>query len=1583
MLARQLASALSAVHAQRFVHRDIKPANILLGDDGAARLIDFGLAGGTDDRGANKPPVGTLLYAAPERNGSLRLAVDGRADLYSLGVVLYEALTGVTPFVSDSVDELIRKHGSEPAPQLKHTRPDVSATLSAVVDKLLAKDPDDRYQSGASLLYDLEQLTTLAPNRLGQAHADARLEALLPLFGRNDEMAKLVARLAQAEHGQGSVVVLSGERGIGKTRIVQELERRAISGQALVVSAKRGTDTAPLAAVRSMLEQIAQLPHRLPEAERAAFHLRMVSAAGEYAPFLARACIALRPVLGAANEQSSGEVGHDVLADAVAEFLIELSNRSGVGMMVFEDAQTLDSASMGVLRRLAYRAPSACLLVVCVVGAGGIQAAPELARQLEGHVKLELAVEPLREAALAELATEYLGGRRLDAELVSHLTVRSHRNPRLLLEYIDALLGAGALRPHAGAWLFERRTLNQLALPEDAAQLFVARAKALVPAHLSVLKVASVLGMTVRRDRLLALCGEQVTDLSRALQTGEELRLLEQIDGRSHVFVDERVRGWLYGQLDEGERRRLHRHASALSEQTHKGEEESVFEAARHAALGVLADTSEHALSLNLAAGGLALDRRATREALDFLECARSIAETYEIRQSALLLEKLGDAHAQAGHVDQAVLLYQKASERTEDAVTSGSLQLRIAELHMTANFDTTAMEAHLFSAWRSLGYAMPKNSPSGLFWFVFYALLATFMDWTGVGVGGANDKRHAKLTYRVLESTSKWAYLSNHFFILLALAFRLFYAGLRVGPSRELAYAYGTHCASLANMGFPQRWSDYYLNKARRAAKALSDRTAEVRVEYWEKVARAQRGELVQHARTLDELLAKHGRWLDPGDLFFAYMELALSYQLRGYYANGNAVMRRCLNEIAAKAGADASQARVCKEMIAHGELLFMRPGEVARLPSRVMDPQKDSFMWFQTWSVQLGVRCETLDHENFDEAIDNVERARRSPMTAGWQFSHYWLLKGHARLEQCFLASGAEKPKRIAQLKLVIAELRYVEKIPVYRLQRLVFQAGVHHFEGRHDEALAALGKAEQLAVGQDSPQGLYDCLRIRGRMAVSVGEQAAGARDLSLAHCIAENQGWLHRARQLRKLLDAGGSFAASSRNVSSSIHALTLSSDSSLASGQMSITRLRRDRDALLEVSLAASQLLEPAAQAVVALDTLLSLLGGERAFFFVWREEQEALVLVAARGARGVDLNATFEYPNSIVEWVREHRSAVVLNGFDEAARLGSDTAVRLGLRSMISTPVMLRERFCGVLYLDSAVAKGVFTEDDIEILNAVAHQVAVSQETARSAQREIERRELEKDLQLTAAVQALLLPKEDVLWSGDLEVAGSFEAANQSGGDFWYADVLPNGTIRVLVGDVTGHGAGAAMVSAVMAGCYRALRLSTPDASTETLLSAMDKTLRFVCEGKYTLPLSALDVAPGTGSVTWWTAAAPPILWLSKEGQVEPVIGKGLALGSEEFSCGQRSLELAIGERLLIFTDGVSELDMPGGRQLGLRRLTELFRQTHDMPLQQAREQMIQALRLASGDGPRSDDVTFVIIGRCERAGTLTTSAPT
>ena len=158
-VALQTCKALEAAHAKGILHRDIKPENIFVCRDGTLKLMDFGLARLLDAANSTQSGmiVGTISYMAPEQLRGEKL--DVRTDLYALGVLLYEYLSGVTPFAADNPGAVLLKHLNEPPPPLRDKLPTLPAEIEAIVLKLLAKNPDDRYPSATALREALENPT--------------------------------------------------------------------------------------------------------------------------------------------------------------------------------------------------------------------------------------------------------------------------------------------------------------------------------------------------------------------------------------------------------------------------------------------------------------------------------------------------------------------------------------------------------------------------------------------------------------------------------------------------------------------------------------------------------------------------------------------------------------------------------------------------------------------------------------------------------------------------------------------------------------------------------------------------------------------------------------------------------------------------------------------------------------------------------------------------------------------------------------------------------------------------------------------------------------------------------------------------------------------------------------------------------------------------------------------------------------------------------------------------------------------------------------------------------------------------------
>jgi serine/threonine-protein kinase len=178
----EVARALAIAHARRMVHRDVKPQNVLIDADGRGKLTDFGISRQLEQQGitATGRVLGTTDYVSPEQ--AMGHAVDPRSDIYSLGVVLFEMLTGDVPFHADSLVGVAMKHVNEDLPDVQRRRPEVSAAVAAVLERATTKDPRDRYQSAGEMLDDLEAALEVEAARAGETTGEATsvLEALPP-----------------------------------------------------------------------------------------------------------------------------------------------------------------------------------------------------------------------------------------------------------------------------------------------------------------------------------------------------------------------------------------------------------------------------------------------------------------------------------------------------------------------------------------------------------------------------------------------------------------------------------------------------------------------------------------------------------------------------------------------------------------------------------------------------------------------------------------------------------------------------------------------------------------------------------------------------------------------------------------------------------------------------------------------------------------------------------------------------------------------------------------------------------------------------------------------------------------------------------------------------------------------------------------------------------------------------------------------------------------------------------------------------------------------------------------------------------
>jgi hypothetical protein len=250
-LALAIARALGGVHAGGLMHKDLKPGHILVAPaPGAGRFTGFGLASRLRrEHAAPDPPevlAGTLAYMAPEQTGRMNRSIDARSDLYALGVTLYEMLTGSLPFVASEPMEWVHCHmARQPVPPAERVR-GLPLAISAIVMKCLAKTAEDRYQTAAGLVVDLqhclaawEATGTIAPCAPGAHDIPDPLRIPEKLYGREAEVGRLLEAFDRVvAQGPPELVLVSGYAGVGKSSVVQELHKVLVPSRGLFAAGK-------------------------------------------------------------------------------------------------------------------------------------------------------------------------------------------------------------------------------------------------------------------------------------------------------------------------------------------------------------------------------------------------------------------------------------------------------------------------------------------------------------------------------------------------------------------------------------------------------------------------------------------------------------------------------------------------------------------------------------------------------------------------------------------------------------------------------------------------------------------------------------------------------------------------------------------------------------------------------------------------------------------------------------------------------------------------------------------------------------------------------------------------------------------------------------------------------------------------------------------------------------------------------------------------------------------------------------------------------------------------------------------------
>ncbi|MET0415094.1 MAG: AAA family ATPase, partial [Actinoplanes sp.] len=1084
---------LAAAHRAGLVHRDVKPGNIMVSAGRSAKLIDFGLAqlGESGLAADEDKAVGTFLYTSPEQSGMLKRPVDGRSDLYSLGVVLFECLTGRLPFEAGDVGELLRLHLTAPVPDLAELCPGVDPALAAVVLRLLAKDPDDRYPDAAAFLAALQAGPAVVR---------------WPLCGRDAERDRLAERWQRALDGQGGVAVIRGAAGSGRTRLAEEAADAVTSGVLLRATCAQD-EALPMAALRAAIDDHLDAVGRLPEPQRAAAEQVLRAAAETAGPALiARQSARLGALLGDAA-RSGAEIRDDHVFAAAAAFLGDLARRAGGLLLVLDDAHWLDPASREVLTRLEPDLPALPLLVL-------LTEQDDAGAPLALTAGLEVVCEPLEAAAVDQLVASRLPGATVTAELTRHIAARTDGSPLAVVAYLLRLLDAGMLTPLWGVWHFDETGAAALPAAAGIRALLASRLATLTADDRDFLVTAAVAGARFRPETLVAAGGSEDRVVA-AVGAAVDRRVLEARAGGWFVFMHPLLREELLDGVGEDRLCRLH---AALADALESlpdtlRDADHVYAVARHhRRAGTYVPAGKRRDSA-LAAGLRALDDQAPAEAIDYLEDVLAADGT----PSTAVLHPLALAYLRAGRLGEAGTTIERALEHEPDRRARAQLLITEIELHHTVWDDEQAL-ASTGRALSELHRPLPGNGLGQLFAALSVGLAGAAVRRTRLGYGTATGRRREDLAAlaATLDAGGYAAAIGMRLREAGVLAMRAMYAVNRLGPCPEYVRVYalvGYVTAVVKLRGSAERC----FKRAARVADELGDPALAAYVEWLRGCAWLFGG--YDDGSKWEETITKHARWFGPAQYLPGHATRGIRQVLRGYVAESQVEYDRALSRVDDPASVQRASVGMLGVMI---PAIGGRPGEAAAAVATLRAALPGGGTLVQRANMLVAAACAAIEQGEFGERFEQIVAEFRGLglQHRGMMTQHKWFyaFQTHGRMAQLRLATDEDRPQRIAAAKDAVKDLRRVRKgSPLLNAAYLIGEAALAQLLGNPTKAIEWSDKAERVARLNDAPLVHFEVARFRARAFRQLGMANESDRQARIALSLAGTHGWEMRRRQ----------------------------------------------------------------------------------------------------------------------------------------------------------------------------------------------------------------------------------------------------------------------------------------------------------------------------------------------------------------------------------------------------------------------------------------------------------------------------------
>ncbi|MBN1897781.1 MAG: diguanylate cyclase [Spirochaetes bacterium] len=1318
---KQITEALDYVHSRNILHRDLKPGNVIIDQAKKIKILDFGLAHVMELRQIKEMAeiIGTFGYMSPEATGIINKPVDERSDLYSLGIIFYRLLTGEMPFVGKEISQILHKQVAAIPVRPGKVNVNIPKALEDMIMKLLDKEPEIRYQSAIGFLHDIARFEKGEKTFvIGEMDQKKKLTYRSRLVGRAKEFNDLKELYDKAKAHSGSLCFIAGEAGIGKSRLVEELRGYVYEqgGMFFMGRCFNQENKMPFHPFKDITDDYIRRIKREGQELKKQEGKRLKKIFGDLTGIILKFNSNMSEILGQVSEITpldDPEKENKRYLMEYVKFLTSLSGRKQNVVLFIDDIQWADEGSLSLIEELLRKSRTNNLFLLATYRDDEIGRDHSIHRIKKESKAMHYPLEEIKLShfnfgRMRRLAAEVLGERESKADKIArYLIDKTKGNPFFAITILRELVERKALIWEEGSWKENWSKINKLPVSSNIVDMLLLRIKDLPEKEAKLLSISSVIGREFQIDMIQDLMKESRDILVHLIDSTIEKQLLEKSSRKGALmFVHDRVRDAFYARMTKKERVKYHLMiGTALEERNKQNIEEVIFDLAHHFIEG---GDKHRSLQYGIRAADRAKENYANEEAIRYYNIVLNILEKEKTKDKRWMQAKEGliEVYLSAGKSNEVINLCKEILPLKRNPFEKAKLYIHMGQAHLNMGSWVESEEV-IARGLSLLGEKVPRRKSEVMMALVREAAVHFFHSFLNRYYlkKQVKHKDPQDITIIVTHHSLDWMYILTDISKFIHSVLRgLHIAQSRLGRSKELAASIGAYASLL--MSIPMfKGAEKYHFKALEIRRELGDERELAQSLQFIGYYYQFKGEYAKSRDYLGQAAEKYRLVEDIWNLGMTLQGIGIDYLYSGDFREAVGHLLEYLKiseEIKDDFGITSCLGYLIEVYLEQGEIDTAE--KALRRGYSIVQAKK---LPFPLLGMHIGMSILSYEKGNYADAIKYAQLAREINETHDFlknYTANLYFVLADAHIENY----KKKKKKDRGHLKLIRSLCRDALKKAApwvtHYMSALRSYAKYHILINKRKKAEILFFKSMELARKLGRKFEL-------GKTLFEMGYFYEAGNKIESAH---------HYWQQAFKVFQEIGSREYIKR--CASVLGLDLKVQVAKESPKERL-QIEREMTTVLETSRYFSSILDLEELLEKIIEKAIQLVGAERGILLLYPVEEKKdkiLEVKVAKNVKDVELEGElFHTSSGIINRVEQGKKPLIVDD----ATLDKDfkdeaSIVRFGIKSALSLPIMGREEMLGVIYLDNRLVSGVFTEEDLRVLEVISRQAGISIENA-------------------------------------------------------------------------------------------------------------------------------------------------------------------------------------------------------------------------------------------------------------------------